>query len=227
MRNLFIILIFLFSCSSTPQETYTSTTDKQLIIPVESTVRYEIKDSNESIIYDTTEISADNFGFISYNVPDSMKLGEHYKVTLRITKKPFSEVLITKISKDIINTTTIINKLQMSDVMSAELIDSEGSFIINSLSTEKQIIEGDYTEWTWDILPNKKGNLNLRMVIKINIYNDKGEFVKDIPVFERDIYTSSNLYYSIKNFLTLYWQWILSTLILPLIVYIWKKKSNK
>jgi len=48
----------------------------------------------------------------------------------------------------------------------------------------------------------------------------------ELTVFEKDIYTKMDLSYKITTFLSSYWQWIITTFLLPLLVYIWNKKRK-
>ena len=182
----------------------------------------------EKIIFDNkfNNKKRKNIGHVTYNVPETMLVGQHYKITLRITKKNFSDTLIIDINKNKnVSTTTTISNIDIANAMESVLIDAENTFTIKELSSPKQKIVGDYNEWSWDVIPNEKGFNNIKSVVKI-VYTDEDGIVKDFTVFEKDIYTKMNLSYKINTFLVSYWQWIITTFLLPLLVYFWNKKRN-
>jgi hypothetical protein len=107
--------------------------------------------------------------------------------------------------------------------------DSEENFKIASKSTETQNIEQlGYTEWEWNVMPLKSGEHELKLIIKVRITSEDGEkSFKDIVVFEKNVFAKKNISYSIKNLFNKYWQWSLSTLIIPFIVWLYNRKKKK
>lgn len=178
-----------------------------------------------SINIDTLSES-NNFdeGYISYNVPDSMVIGNTYIISLRSSKK--YSIKLVEYQTNIVSTTTL-EKIVTSKYMSAKLYDYDNMFWIKALNTEKQLVDSDITEWKWAIKPLKSGNKNLKLVIILSIIDDKGEHSKDIPVFDKSIYVEKSFIYSINNFISEYWQWLLSTLVIPLFLYLWKNSKKK
>jgi uncharacterized Tic20 family protein len=56
---------------------------------------------------------------------------------------------------------------------------------------------------------------------------NKKEFYKDIIVFDKNVDVKSNALFSFKTWLSNYWQWIISTIISPFIIWFYKKKSEE
>jgi hypothetical protein len=175
-------------------------------------------------------------GLIAYSVPDEMTVGENYNVKIRITKDSTQKkMLVIGDNKIPINDTTVqstitIESIRVSSIMSASLTtDSEENFKIASKSTETQNIEQlGYTEWEWNVIPLKSGEHELKLIIKVRITSEDGEkSFKDIVVFEKNIFAKKNVSYSIKNLFNKYWQWSLSTLIIPFIVWLYNRKKKK
>ena len=65
------------------------------------------------------------------------------------------------------------------------------------------------------------------MVVKVRIINENGDFYKDITVFDKNIEVKSNVAFNIKTWLSNYWQWLITTIIIPFIVWFYKKKSEE
>lgn len=91
----------------------------------------------------------------------------------------------------------------------------------------RQKIDGEYNEWIWDVVPNKKGFNNLRLVVKI-VYMNEGGLVKDLTVFEKDIYTEPNILEFIKGYIPeIDLKWLWSTIILPVFYFFWNRRKKK
>lgn len=188
-------------------------------------------------VNDKTDLPVQNtkseIGKLAYSIPDKMKVGKFYTITLRITKENNVQQLIVGESKISINDTTIkstitLENVRVSSVMSAEVVGEEEAFEIRALSTELQNIEDvGYTEWQWSIKPKKSGAKFLKMVVKVRINTDGEQLYKDIKVYEGKINIELNAGFSIWGFITQYWQWIMTTIIIPLIVWFWKKREDK
>lgn len=111
------------------------------IIEYEDVVEVEeivVEDNEELVVEESYDPIDKSFGTITYNVPDTMKVGNHYKVSLRISREKLKQTLINNINRNTeINSTTTVNNITISDVMEAVLIATEGDFDIdNTLSTK-------------------------------------------------------------------------------------------
>jgi len=168
----------------------------------------------------------DELGTIAYNIPDTMKVGVEYLVRLRISKK-MSNSLTFGLGGGNNNNLTVRN-IRVGNTMEVKLVEtnsSEENFKINSLSSGVQSVEDDssYTTWEWSVRPVKSGLHKLKMIVVI-----KGEgFTKDIPVYEDDIYIQSSTRFFVSQFVIKNWQWLAGSIIIPLIVFFWKRKDKK
>lgn len=172
-------------------------------------------------------------GIIAYSVPNEMIVGKYYSVKLRISKDTNKSKLILGDREIPINDVSVSSKItiesiRVESVMSAQLISEEVSFKIEPKSTEFQNIEDNgYTEWQWRITPLKGGSNFLKLLVKVRVKNDNEEFYKDIIVFDKNVDVKSNALFSFKTWLSNYWQWIISTIISPFIIWFYKKKSEE
>ena len=162
-----------------------------------------------------------------------MVVGKSYTIKLRISKEKNKIQLVSgdrNIPINDINTDSkvVIESIRVEPIMSANLIAEDGKFIITTSSTEIQNIEDKgYTEWGWRITPLKSGENFLKLVVKVRIINENGDFYKDITVFDKNIEVKSNVVFSIKTWLSNYWQWLITTIIIPFIIWFYKKKSEE
>jgi hypothetical protein len=191
---------------------------------------------SELKIFDQTSLDTNSSdGTIAYSVPNEMIVGGKYKITVRISKKNGLETNKTlvygyrniKINEENTPSVVTIENIRVEKIMSAQLLSHNNSFEIISLSTESQIVEEEsYTEWAWIVQPLIKGENHLKMIVKIKLSN-QSEY-KDITVFNKKIIVKSNPTLGFKNWMSNYWQWLMSTIIIPILIFFYKnKKENK
>lgn len=202
--------------------------DKKENPKVENEVKVEVTDNTT-----LDDITNESVGIMAYSTPEQMVVGKSYTIKLRISKEKNKIQLVSgdrNIPINDINTDSkvVIESIRVEPIMSANLIAEDGKFIITTSSTEIQNIEDKgYTEWGWRITPLKSGQNFLKLVVKVRIINENGDFYKDITVFDKNIDVKSNVVFSIKTWLSNYWQWLITTIIIPFIVWFYKKKSEE
>jgi hypothetical protein len=129
------------------------------------------------------------------------------------------------------NSLVSVESINVSPIMSAGLIVSKNSFIIDNLSTEYQnISQKGYTEWAWNIVPLKRGDNLLKLNVKIRIKEEGKSYYKDIVVFHKKINIKSNIKFSIINWISEHWQWFFGVILIPLIKWLydeWKKRREE
>lgn len=170
-------------------------------------------------------------GLIAYSVPKEMTVGEKYEIKVRISKdKNETKIVVGDRGIVIADTNTsnvFVEEIRVEPIMSAELM-SDKSFEVDTLSTSVQNIdEHGYTEWAWAIRPLKSGDNYLRLVVKVRITTDQGVFYKDITVFDKNIKVKSNIVFSVTRWISEYWQWLITSIISPLIVWWYKNRKEK
>lgn len=177
----------------------------------------------DGISPDSIVVEKDNgMGIITYYIPDTMKVGIEYKVNLRIAKK--NSVSISAGLPDI----AVKKEIRVGKTMEAVIKQTNpelSAFKIESLNTAVQSIENDtsYTNWEWSIMPLKSGKHGLKLVIVIKENN----LTKDIPVYEENIYVVSSPIYSAHKFIGQYWQWLMSSLVIPIFAWWFNKRKKK
>lgn len=191
---------------------------------------------NMDIIDKTIEDTTSSNGTIAYSVPNNMIVGKTYPIKVRITKQKGNEakqLLIIGDRQIPINDATIDSKITVENIrvektMTAQLLSEDGAFEISTMNTDNQIIEDEgYTEWSWVVVPLKSGNNYLKMIIKIKVISEKETHYKDIVVFDKNIQVKSNLSLGVKSWISQYWQWLMTTIIIPLFIFFYKKMSKK
>jgi len=168
-------------------------------------------------------------GWIAYSVPEEMKVAKTYSIKVRISKNSTSQTKAHLIlgSSDAINNPSLpsvatIEDVKVSGEMSAELRADAGAFDIKALSTKIQNIDNEsYTEWEWVVTPKKSGDSPLKLIIRVKDLN------KDIVVFNKNIKIKKNVTVAVGGFFQKYWQWFMTTIIIPIFIYFWNRKKKK
>ena len=110
------------------------------------------------------EVVASKKANVLYHVPSRMQLGEVSTCNIRVAIT--NELLLRNFDADE-DTKTVLN-ISVSDEMQAELLDpTRGkAFEITKLSPDVQpLLDDDYTEWEFDVIPLKEGRHKLRVKI--------------------------------------------------------------
>ena len=159
-------------------------------------------------------------GKLIYSIPDTMKLGTIYTINIRIKKNINNVKIIDSLYKQ-----KVID-IKVNNLMEVVVIDpsptESKNFNILKQNSDKQLIEDDnYTEWIYSVQPLKSGNLKLNIIVSII----KDDNLKQVVYFN-STYVQSNTAVVVKTFWEKYWQWLLSTIIIPFIVFIYKSRKN-
>ncbi|TAA74551.1 MAG: hypothetical protein CDV28_12323 [Candidatus Electronema aureum] len=167
------------------------------------------------------ELSKLPIGRILFNPPNTMKLGISERVEVRISRELYLNLRSNLKGSGFPQ----IEELKISELMKVRL--SGDDFQIVPLNEAEQILgEKGFTEWVWDVVPLNRGRKVLHLHVTLRIRLPFGEEKKDHPVLDKEIYVQINPIYSSKLFVVKYWQWIASTLILPLAAWAWTVYSK-
>jgi hypothetical protein len=167
-----------------------------------------------------------NYGDISYVVEDTMVIGKNTVVNMTISENvDIDEILyeIETFTEENIHS----EHIRIAPIMRAKLIDpTSENFTIVPISTEEQLIENDkFTTWEWYVIALKEGNNSLKLTVDI-IYDGVS---KNVEVYQDFIYVYSDktVWNNISDFFVENWKWLLSTLLIPFSIYIYKIRKNK
>lgn len=152
-------------------------------------------------------------GRVMFNPPDTMKLGIHERVEVRISQDNQVDIISNLIGHGI----TQIEEMKVSESMKVKLIGN--SFKINRINEHEEqiVVPSGFTEWAWDVTPNKIGKQKLFLRITLGIRLPYGEVNKDLTTLERELLVNVNPIYSAKLFAINYWKWIITSLLIPLL----------
>jgi hypothetical protein len=251
MKNILylILILFLYSCTSVNEKP--EITEPQLDSIVVAEEIYQIEEdlnvksepittiypeppqseppqSQIKIVHNPLDFVTE--GDIVYVVKDSMIVGEINIVNMTVSYGVDKTEIIAEIETFADESEIYSEKIRIAPVMRARLVDVTGeNFTITPVTPEEQFLEyNTYTLWKWNVIPLKQGDYKLSLSVDI-VIGDKG---KTIQVYDDFIYVYSTDTFIDKawNFLQEKWEWFLSTLIIPLFIFLYRiffKKKEK
>ncbi|MBL7808002.1 MAG: hypothetical protein JNN28_09320 [Saprospiraceae bacterium] len=121
--------------------------------------------------------SAARTGSVLYRVPGVMQVRQATRCVIRVAVN--EDAILENILLD--EHVEVKSRVEISDVMSAELLDPEGgSFQISALNARTQLIrETGYTEWNFQVTPLREGEHQL--LVKVSIMEIVPGFQEPIP----------------------------------------------
>lgn len=192
--------------------------------------RNKTSEAEVDIVDNTNDQLNTSEGMIAYSIPTKMVVGQKYNIKVRVTKdREGKDVLVVGDRNIPINDPGVDSKITIEDirvekVMTAELLCDTSAFSVHPLSSKVQNIDDKgYTEWAWLVTPLKSGKGYLKLIIKVRIDDD---VQKDIVVFDKNIDVDPDRIYSIKSWFSSYWQWLMSTIIIPFIIWLYKRRKK-
>jgi len=229
MKYIFlIILIFIMSNCSNDYNNYSSDIQYDTLYNKvdKSNEKYEYNSKDGGVAIEPEKPKEYTIGDITYVMNDTMIIGKINIVNMTISHKIKISDVISDV-KTFTPTNTKTKKIRIAPTMRARLIDPTGyNFIITPITNEEQFIEdSDYTIWEWDIKQKKKGNHEIRLSVDIIINNNS----KSIKVFDDMIYVYSDdtIIEKIIIFILDNWKWLITTLIIPIFIFFYRKKIRK
>ena len=164
-----------------------------------------------------------------FNPPNEMVVDDKFRIELRIVRDSSVDNILFLQATMSANLqgqgTPQVESLQVGNLMTAKLAGSD--FEIISYNEEKQVIlNKSYAQWAWDVIPKKSGilDLNLTISVKVIFSDDVGQ--SDYPVITKKVNVRVNPAYSVATFLEGNWQWLLGTIIIPVLLWMWKKVNE-
>jgi len=117
----------------------------------------------------------------------------------------------------------------LTPVINAKLVDptNENFRITTAGSTEKQFLTyyGN-TSWEWNVKPLETGSKNLKIILTLNIPLKDKEINKDTVIFNEPIRIISSPPKIASHFLIQNWQLLLNAILIPLVIWTFKKYND-
>ena len=156
-------------------------------------------------------------GKILFNAPGKMKQGALERVEVRILRDPGTALREALKGRGVPEG----ESSQVGALMKVRLTGS--AFSISALNEAEQVVPASgFSEWAWDVQPEKSGFRTLHLHVSVRIPLPHGEEKKDHPVIDRHIQVAISPMYVTGKVAVTYWKWITALLLVPFIGWIWR-----
>ena len=156
-------------------------------------------------------------GKILFNAPGKMKQGALERIEVRILRDPGTELRKALKGRGVPEG----ESSQVDAVMKVRLTGS--AFSISELNEAEQIVPASgFSEWAWDVQPEKSGFRTLHLHVSVRIPLPHGEEKKDHPVIDRHIEVAISPMYITRKAAVTHWKWITASLLVLFIGWIWR-----
>lgn len=223
-----IILLFtllLISCGSGLPGTELSTRPAVTAIHIDPTRPPPVKPAEKAkpnVIEDPV-ISQLYKASLAFVVPSTANINDTLNAQLLID--PSKEV--EELAKQLTNKgTTIKQEIRVSKKIIAKLTAAD--FDLKDVTPNEQALSStEPTEWLWELRPKSVGNHEIKLTVVAVIKVDNESSEHHIKTFDKVIKVTITPPQVILGWLSKYWQWLISTLIIPMAIFVYKTKFKK
>jgi hypothetical protein len=169
------------------------------------------------------------FGNIAFNVPPSMSLNKAETIKLLLSPKQAVEELEQILREEGAAGNIKDARIKIHDRMQA-VLSGDGFQITPVTADTLPISRQEPTQWEWDVRAQRAGALKLNVVLNAIVDLDDGSGPRPYP-----IRTFSQTYIvevpwqegTVATFFKSNWQWLITTLIIPIGAWVWNRKRKK
>lgn len=175
--------------------------------------------NNLSLEYIDDILSDLPFGNIAFNAPSTLNLGDASIVELLLS----SESTVNELKQRLISVGQKEGyRIRIANDMQASLWGR--GFQCKPIMPEEQVVSpSNATHWKWDVQAIKGGKQTLHLTISVNIYINQHATHYAIKTFEHNIDVQVTLRMQFASFISSYWLWIITVLLIPAIPWIIKQ----
>ena len=165
-------------------------------------------------------------GNIAFNTPELMSLNEAKKVELILSTTLSQEDVKKAVEKQDVEGSIQVEQIQISDQMEATLT-GDGFQITEVLPARRAISKTGVTEWKWDVRALKEGKLRLHLTLNalVTVKGNPSQ-LHTIRSFDKEYVVVVGVKDNVISFATKNWQWLWTTVFLPVGAWLWKRKRK-
>jgi len=188
---------------------------KYLSVPTNTGGSEQPNFTNLSLDFVDDIISGMEFGNIAFNVPSTLMLGDETIIELLLA----CETSIDELKQSLIAVGEKEGyRIRIANDMQACLWGR--GFQCKAIMPQEQAISTSAsTLWKWDVKAIKGGSQKLHLTLSTNLYVNNHVTQYAIKTFEREISIKVTWRKYFASFINSYWQWIITAMLFPTIVW--------
>ena len=159
---------------------------------------------------------------VVFKIPDQTQLGDKIKAQLLVDLEKSIEELD---QANPIKGAKIVGTFKTSRVITAKLITPD--FIVTAVEPEEQVlVPGQTATWNWHLTPKDSGVYDVTLTIDAKVEINSREKTSHIKTFERTVQVTVTPMQIILAFISENWQWLWSTLLVPMFLWFWHSRKK-
>jgi hypothetical protein len=163
-----------------------------------------------------------DLGNLAFNTPEVMGYSETRTVELLLSTEESPQELAEALPDGPSGTA---EGVRVAPEMEAALVGS--GFTIEAVTPVRQAVSTlQRTRWAWTITPKDKGSQSLHLTLAARIKVEGKDTPYVVRTFSREIQVEVSLWGTILDLLSKNWQWLWSTLVVPLALWWWKRRRK-
>jgi len=164
-------------------------------------------------------------GEVVFTAPEQMRVADTYEVSLRIAAKDQNAGILDDLPE---GATSTMAQEHITPIMEARLSGGAGVDVQALGKDEQSVAGGGFAEWRWNVTPKRSGSQRLTVTIIAHLtYPNGRDIPKTLRTLTRKVEVNANAGDSIKTFLASYWQWLTTTLIIPIGLFLYRRRANR
>lgn len=160
-----------------------------------------------------------------FALPEKSNIKDNIRAQLIIDVNKTADELAKSIDSNL----RVKGNVKVSKIIIAKLVAPD--FTVTPITPEEQALTQDEpTEWLWDLDAKEAGSFTTNLVITAVVKVDDKSAVHNIKTFSKDLTIEIKPQQRFIAWIEKYWQWCVSSLVLPIIAWlakIWFTKDKK
>lgn len=155
--------------------------------------------------------------------PSRIELGERVNVTLTISPSTSTTELLQRLQTG--SAAVDAREAKIAPRMRAQLIVPGGTAVAAVGSEERAVHDVEDTIWQWTVTPVEEGELPISARLTAPLMIDGKETPYDVRTFEATVLVNVTAAMRIRGFVANNWQWLWTTIVIPVFIW-WRKRSS-
>lgn len=156
---------------------------------------------------------------LAFVIPEAANIEDEIKAQLLINPAKEVEALTRDLTK---KGTVIGGNVKVSRVVKATIVAPD--FEVTNITEEEQILtDTESTEWLWALTPKTAGSHDVSLTVTAIVTVNNRETKHHLKTFEKTVTVEVTTQQVILGWFKRNWQWIVSTLIIPFGIWLYKK----
>lgn len=160
---------------------------------------------------------------MAFGLPQKANIQDDIKAQLVVDVEKAAESLVRRLEPGTVQDS---GQIRVSRIVKANLVAPD--FKVDPVTPEEQpVAESGSTEWMWNLRPLTPGLHPVKLSVWAEVKVGPKSIPYNIHTYERQVVIEVTAAQIAGSWWSKYWQWTFTTLIIPLGIWFWKKRTAK